>query len=355
MKQIKILKEVKVLDFTRLLPGPLGTHFLSEMGAEVTKVESPKRLDSTRFYQPKMGENSVLFHVMNSTKESLLIDYESSEGKKLMHQKIKETDVLIEQFRPGAMASFGLSFEDVKKINPKIVYISITGYGQTGALKDKAGHDLNYVALSGLLDLNKDERGKPVIPGFQIADIAGGSYMLLAACTSGLLAQQREQKAQYIDLSLLDAVIPLGTVPHGIEQGGISYKELPILSGGLMNYNVYECKDSQWIVFAPLEPKFWNNFCDMVQKPEWKATNEVELIQGVCKKEDLEQLFGQKTRDEWVAMAQNYDICLSPVLSQREVLQYQHVTDREVFKSISVGNETIQTFSNPFKVYSDED
>ncbi|TYP99025.1 crotonobetainyl-CoA:carnitine CoA-transferase CaiB-like acyl-CoA transferase [Tenacibaculum adriaticum] len=355
MKQIKPLKEIRVLDFTRLLPGPLGTHFLSEMGAEVIKVESPKRLDYTRFYQPKMGDTSVLFHLMNNNKESLQIDYESSEGKKLIHQKIKETDILIEQFRPGAMASFGLSFEDVKKLNPKIVYISITGYGQTGALKDKAGHDLNYLALSGLLDLNKDERGKPVIPGFQIADIAGGSYMLLSACTSGLLAQQREQQAQYIDLSLLDAVIPLGAIAHGMDQGGVSYKDMPILSGGLVNYNVYACKDATWIALGALELKFWNSFCEMVAKPDWKTSNEAQLIDGFFDKEKLEALFKEKTRDEWVSMAKEYDICLSPILSQKEVLQQAHTKDRGVFKDTSVKEKTIKTYASPFKVYTNED
>ena len=354
MKEIKPLEGIRILDFTRLLPGPLGTHLLSEMGAEVIKIESPKRLDSTRLYQPKIGENSAIFHLMNYSKESFIIDYETLEGQELIKEKIKSADVLIEQFRPGALASFGFSFDEVKALNPKIVYISVTGYGQTGTLKDKAGHDLNYLALSGLLDLNRDANGKPVIPGFQIADIAGGSYMLLSACTSGLLAQQRQQRAQYIDLSILDAIIPMGAVPHALQQGGASYKATPILSGFLVNYNVYECKDKKWIALGALELKFWNNFCDMVQKPGWKASKESELICGIFDKKKLDDLFREKTRDEWVATAKDTDICLSPILSQREVSLEQQMIDRGVFNTISVDEKTIQTYASPFKRFCSE-
>ncbi|MGV8946065.1 MAG: CaiB/BaiF CoA transferase family protein [Lutibacter sp.] len=354
MKEIKPLEGVCILDFTRLLPGPLGTSLLSEMGAEVIKIESPKRLDPTRFYQPKIAENSVLFHLLNHNKESLIIDYESEEGKELIKEKIKKAAILIEQFRPGAMANFGFSFEEVKKINPKIVYISITGYGQTGDLKDKAGHDLNFFALSGLLDLNRDEQGKPVIPGFQIADIAGGSYMLLSACTSGLLAQQRHQQAQYIDLSILHATISMGAVAHGMQQGGVSYNDTPILSGLLVNYNVYECKDGKWIALAALELKFWNRFCEMVQKTDWKSSDVTELVQGVFDKEKLEILFKEKTRDEWIFQSKEYDICLSPILSQQEVSQHPQIIDSDVFKEVSIQGNTIQTYSNPFKIYNSE-
>lgn len=351
MREIKPLEGIRILDFTRLLPGPLATHLLSEMGAEVIKIESPKRLDSTRFYQPKFGENSAIFHVMNYSKESLILDYETLEGQELVKEKIKSADVLIEQFRPGAMASFGFSFEEVRELNPKIVYISVTGYGQTGILKDKAGHDLNYLALSGLLDLNRDPDGNPVIPGFQIADIAGGSYMLLSACTSGLLAQQRIQQAQYIDLSILDATIPMGAISHALHQGGASYKATPILSGFLVNYNVYKCKDQKWIALAALELKFWNGFCDMAQQPSWKTSTESDLICGVFDKKKIDDLFMEKTRDQWVATAKDTDICLSPILSQKEVSLQPHIMDRGVFKAISVAEKTIQTYANPFKTF----
>lgn len=229
MQESKPLQGVTIIDFTRLLPGPLGTHLLSQLGAKVIKIESPKRLDYTRFYEPKIDDSSFMFHTMNHSKEILNIDYETEEGYKNVCDLIATADVLIEQFRPGAMASFNLDFEAVKKLNPKMVYVSVTGYGQSGELHTKAGHDINYLATAGLLDLNRDEKGKPVIPGFQIADIAGGSYMLLSACTSGLLAQKLQHKPQYIDVSLLDATIPLSAIANSMLQGGASYKKTPIL------------------------------------------------------------------------------------------------------------------------------
>ena len=352
MQETKPLQGITVIDFTRLLPGPLGTHFLSQLGARVIKIESPKRLDYTRFYDPKIADSSVMFHTLNHYKEQIIMDYETEEGHQKILDLITTCDVLIEQFRPGAMARFNLDFETIKNINPNIVYVSVTGYGQHGELHTKAGHDINYLATSGLLDLNRDDNGKPVIPGFQIADIAGGSYMLLSACTSGLLAQKMQQKPQYIDLSLLDASIPLNAIAHSMYQGGSSYKKTPILSGMLVNYNVYECLDGKWMALGALELKFWNDFCKMVEKPEWIAKTEMELVDGIFPKKDLESLFKTKTRDEWASLSKDYDNCLSPILELEEVTHHNHIQERQVFKEIVINNTSIKTYNPPFKTYS---
>lgn len=352
MQETKPLQGVTIVDFTRLLPGPLGTHLLSQLGAKVLKIESPKRFDYTRFYDPKIDDNSTIFHTLNHSKEQVLVDYETEEGYQKVLDLIASSDILIEQFRPGAMASFKLDFETIKKINPNIVYVSVTGYGQNGDLHTKAGHDINYLATAGLLDLNRDEKGKPVIPGFQIADIAGGSYMLLSACTSGLLAQKMQQKSQYIDLSLLDATIPLSSIAHGMSQGGASYKKAPMLSGMLVNYGVYECSDGKWIALGALELKFWNAFCEMVEKPAWKAKKEKELINGIFPKKEVEQLFKTKKRDEWARLSKNYDICLTPILEIEEVTNNKHIQERVVFKETMVNNTTIKTYNAPFKTFS---
>lgn len=352
MQETQPLQGITVIDFTRLLPGPLGTHLLTQLGARVIKIESPKRLDYTRFYDPKIGENSTLFYSMNHSKEQLIVDYETEEGYNKICDLIATADVLIEQFRPGAMASFNLDFETVKKINKNMVYVSVTGYGQTGELHSKAGHDINYLATAGLLDLNRDDQGKPVISGFQIADIAGGSYMLLSACTSGLLAQKIQNKPQYIDLSLLDATIPLNVIAHSMSQGGASYKKTPILSGLLVNYNVYECSDGKWMALGALEPKFWDAFCDMVHKPEWKGKTELELISRVFPKEELEALFKSKTRDEWTCLSRNYDTCLSPILELEEVANQNHIQERKIFNETTINDNTIKTYASPFKTYS---
>src|SRR5690554_248741 len=352
MKETKPLQGITVIDFTRLLPGPLGTHLLSQLGARVIKIESPKRIDYTRFYEPKIGDSSYMFHAMNHSKEQVLVDYETEAGYQKVLDLIATADVLIEQFRPGAMTSFNLDFETVKQIHPKIVYVSVTGYGQYGDLHAKAGHDINYLATAGLLDMNRDAQGKPVIPGFQIADIAGGSYMLLSACTSGLLAQKLQNKPQYIDLSLLDASIPLNAIAHSMSQGGASYKNTPILSGMLVNYNVYECLDGKWVALGALEPKFWDAFCDLVNKPEWKGKTDQELIAGIFPKTDLEVLFKTKTRDEWARFSEDHDTCLSPILEIDEVPNHKHLQERHVFNETAIKDRLIKTYHSPFKTYS---
>lgn len=353
MKEIKPLKGIKIVDFTRLLPGPLGTHILSTLGAEVIKIESPQRLDYTRFNQPQINGVSTLFHSLNCYKKQLIVDYETPEGYQKVIAEIKVADVLIEQFRPGTMQSFNLSYDFVKSINPTIVYISVTGYGQTGENKLKAGHDLNFLAETGLLSMNKDEQGKPIIPGFQMADIAGGSYMLVAACTSGILAQKKTQKPTYLDISLTDATFPMGAIPHGMLQGGFDYNQTPFLSGFMVNYNVYECADNKWIALAAFELKFWNLFCEMVNKPTWKAENELQLSRLTFEKSKLEKLFKTKSRDEWVEASKNYDICLSPVLELHEIYNQKQTVERNVFDKVQIDNKTIEVYSNPYKTYSD--
>ncbi len=353
MQQTKPLKGIRILDFTRLLPGPLGTHMLGELGAEIIKVESPKRMDYTRFYDPKIEGVSTMFHAINANKTSLIVNYETEEGYQQIVEEIKKADILVEQFRPGAMAGFNLSFEEVKKINPNIVYVSVTGYGQSGVNKDKAGHDVNYLAETGLLSLNKDENGKPVIPGFQVADIAGGSLTLVSACTSALLAQKIQNKPQFVDVSLFDATLSLGTIAHGMFQGGLDYLKMPFLSGMMVNYNVYKCADNKWIALGAFELKFWNSFCDMVDKPGWKATKDQELVDGVFDKKKLEDLFKTKTRDEWIKQAEDFDICFSPILEMKEVYEQQHTLDREIFTDQSINDhQNIAVYSKLFKTYS---
>lgn len=351
MNEILPLEGVKIIDFTRLLPGPLGTHLLSQLGAIVTKIESPKRLDYARFYEPKINGVSTLFHVLNSTKKQLILDYETPSGYEQVIEEIKNTDVLIEQFRPQAMQTFNLSFDIIKKINPKIVYISLTGYGQTGFKRNKAGHDINYLAESGLLSLIKDENGKPVIPGFQLADVAGGSYMLVSACSTGLLAQKRNKKAQYIDLSIADSIISLGAIANGMLQGNIDYNKKPFLSGYLVNYNVYECSDKKWIALGALELKFWNSFCEMVQKPNWKVFKNEELTVDLFDKEQLDKLFKTKTCDEWIALALNYDVCLSTVLELKDVLNKQHTNEIPISNEFKIETKTLKIYTKPFKTF----
>lgn len=347
----KPLEGVKILDFTRLLPGPLGTHLLSQMGAGVTKVESPKRMDYTRYNNPKIGEDSSLFHTVNFSKELLLVDYQSEEGYAEIVEKIKKTDVIVEQFRPGAMQSFKLDFETVKTINPNIVYVSVTGFGQTGAYSEKAGHDINFIATVGLLDMNRDANGKPIIPGFQIGDIAG-SYLVMNACTTGLLAQRLQQKAQFIDVSLTDAAMPFNAVSFGMLQGGSNYHDIPVLSGAFVNYDVYECADGKWMAMGAFELKFWNRFCEIVERENWKTDTLTNLHRDVFDKQSIIDLFKSKPRSYWVSLTKDEDICISPVLELAEVSKDQHIKDRELIGQAEASGKTFEFYQSPLKVYT---
>jgi crotonobetainyl-CoA:carnitine CoA-transferase CaiB-like acyl-CoA transferase len=169
------MQNIKILDFSRLLPAPLATEMLAELGATVWKVERPHSPDSLRQQPPFLADTATLFHLLNSRKTSLFIDYTSEAGRAELIPYIQQADIIVEQFRPNVMRAWGLDYESICKINPNIIYISVTGYGQQGTWAAEAGHDLNFLALSGLLDLLRDENQRPVMPNFQIADVAGGS------------------------------------------------------------------------------------------------------------------------------------------------------------------------------------
>lgn len=323
--------KLKVLDFTRLLPGPLATQMLLQQGAEVLKITRKGSVDYLKNYPPFVKDVSTLYYMLNDGKTELSIDFESEKGREELEVLIREADLLIEQFRPGVMQHWNLHYEAVKAINPGIIYLSLTGYGQTGPYAKEAGHDLNYLALSAVLDLNRDENGKPVIPGIQIADIAGGAYRVQSACLAALVERYQTGKGKYIDLSMTDGLLPLLTYPLSQYFGGWDPRELNILSGGLVNYNVYKTADDEWMALGALELKFWNAFCLAVERKDWQRENIQELSVHVFPESEVEAVFASKTREAWTAFAQGKDLCLTPVLKLEELEQEEQHQIRAAF------------------------
>lgn len=313
------LKNIKILDFSRLLPGPLATQLLREQGAEVIKVGRPDSPDYVKQQPPFVDGISTLYKLLNEGKTELEIDWTREEGRGVLLELIRNSDVLIEQFRPTVMAHWKLDYATLKSINPQLCYLSLTGYGQDGAHAKEAGHDLNYLARSGALDLLRDESGRPVIPAFQIADIAGGSYRLQMGVMAALLERARTGEGNYTDLSMTEGLRPLLTFPLSQLEGGWNPKEFRILSGGLVNYNVYETKDGRWMALGALELKFWNTFCLAANRPAWQRNDLLALSIHQFPKEDLVQFFKTKTRDAWARWAINYDFCLTPVIELEEL------------------------------------
>ena len=287
---MKVLEGIRVLDFTTLLPGPLATLMLVDAGAEVIKVEQPGGED-LRKMKPFVKGNSLLFTMLNRGKKSLELNLKGEKNKKKLLKLVKNVDVIVEQFRPGVMKRLGLDWKTLRKINKKLVYCSISGYGQTGEKKLVAGHDLNYLAESGLLSLSTSKNGEPIIPNVQIADIAGGSYPAFMNIVLGLFKALKTKKGTYIDISMYENLIPLAWL-------GLSYfytkKKSPTpnslhLNGGYHRYFIYETSDKRYLALGALEDKFWLKFCEIIKAPKsiimerGKTENLIRRIQKIIK------------------------------------------------------------------------
>lgn len=345
-----MLQGIKIIDFTRLLPGPAATHLLAQMGAEVIKIESPKRMDYVRTSGMQVDGASVLFHQLNHNKQLEMVDYNTEEGRAEVLELIRTADALIEQFRPGAMDAWGLGYEAVKKINPAIVYVSLTGYGQAGVFKNEAGHDFNYLAYSGIMSLLKDDDGKPVVPGFQMADIGGG-YMAVMAMQAALLKKYRTGEGAHIDVNLCDAVLPFMALPYAFQSMGLDHEQFSFINGKTAaNYTAYQCADGKWLSVAAVEMKFWNNICDLVERPDWKRDNPLELMNTQFPKQEVADLFKTKTRDAWMELFQGKDVCVAPVLELNELENHPYHQGNDNFEIIKTENGTeLKTIGLPFK------
>jgi len=346
------LKGLRILDLTRLLPGPLATMMLGDQGAEVIKIEDPDAPDYIRDFPPFVAENqSALYLALNRSKRSLTLNLKHPEGRQLFFELVKSADIVMEQYRPAVLDKWGIGYENAKAANERIIYVSITGYGQTGPYAQKAGHDLNYIGYAGILGITGSREGRPVIPGPQLADVAGGAYMAMNACLTALWARQQNGEGQHVDVAMLDGVMPLlslqaagyfatGQVPRA--------GQLP-LSGAYANYNVYECADGRWMALGALEPKFWRAFCQAVGKPEW----ENRILPGTQSPEALKAevaaLFKSKTQPEWTALGEAHDMCLSPILTLDEVEHNAQVKHRQMVLEMAQDGTAFRALGVPLK------
>ena len=347
---MKPLENIKIIDFTRLLPGPMATKLLAQMGAEVIKIESPKRIDYARSLGKQIDGASIFFHQLNHEKSIKTIDYESEEGRNKILELLKNADVIVEQFRPGVMAAWKLSYEDVKAINPSIVYASITGYGQSGNYANEAGHDFNYLAYTGVMSLIKDDNGKPILPDTQFADISG-SYLAAMAIQAGIIQKLKTGKGCYLDIPLSDALMPFLSIPYNLNESGMNYRQFNILNGKTtVNYAAYQCADKKWLAVAALEVKFWNNICEILGKSDWKRKHQLELVNGAFPKEQLIELFLSKDRDDWIEIFKGQDTCVAPILELEELEESDFHKSKKTFTTFATeGGTVLKDFKLPFK------
>lgn len=346
------LQSIRVLDLSRLLPGPFCTMLLADFGAEVIKIEAPDLGDYARQYEPKIDENSVMFHSLNRNKKSVTLDLKTDEGKDQFFQMVGKADVVVESFRPGVMKRLGLDFPVLEKINPRLIYCAISGYGQTGPYAEMPGHDINYISYAGLLELMGEKDGKPIVPAVQVADLAGGAYPAVTGILLALLEREKSGKGQFIDISMMDGVISLlqSTLPNYLMKN-IPYKRgEQMLSGGLACYEVYQTKDGRWLAVGALEMKFWRIFCQKLGKPEWiPLLNEPDEVQYKLK-HDIQTVMYTKTLAEWMDIFEDAEACVSPVLNFAELVNHPQVQARKMFEAIEQDGIPVKHIGIPIKL-----
>ncbi len=320
------LAGLRVLDVSRLLPGPFAAMALADLGAKVDKIEDAGAGDYLRFMPPHVstGMNAV-FEMLNRGKRSVVLDLKKEPARAAFRKLIPKYDVLIESFRPGVMAKLGLGYDELAKLNPGLVYCAITGYGQTGPLAQKAGHDIDYLAHAGVLGLTGPEDGAPQVAGVQMADIGGGAAYALVGILAALSARGITGKGRLVDVSMCEGSASFGAFGLMSAWGGMSLpKGTGPLSGGIAPFQSYATKDGRAVALGALEPKFWIAFATGVGvEPDMTA-----LAPGEHQKEwkrRLAAIFAERTLAEWVAFAEKVDCCLEPILTPEEIATHpQH-------------------------------
>lgn len=338
------LSSLKVLDFTTLLPGPFGTMMLADWGAEVIKVEAPLRPDMVRMLPPQEHGVSAAHAYLNRSKKSLALDLKRAEGVEVVKALVNEFDIVVEQFRPGVMDRLGVGYEALKAINPRVIFCSITGYGQTGPYKDRAGHDLNYLSIAGITSYNGRVESGPAPINVQVADVAGGSYHAVMAILAAVVHREKTGEGQFIDISMTDAAFSMHalTAPPALVGGIEPDLEATQLNGGSF-YDCYETRDGRYFSVAGIEPQFFAQFCQAVGHPEW-AGKGLALMPDIQRglKRDIAEVMKTRTYEEWTTVFAALDSCTEPVLSFSEACEHPQIKARELIVEVPTPNGNTQ-------------
>lgn len=325
------LAGIRVLDFTTLLPGPLATLMLADAGASVVKIESPAGGDRGRGNVPRDGDESIQFALLNRGKKSLALNLKSDEGRAAVLRLVQQADVLVEQFRPGVMARLGLGYEALSAINPRLIYCSITGYGQTGPMADAAGHDMNYVARSGMLSLSVGADGHPVLPAGAVADVGGGSLPAALNIFLALFHRQSTGKGCQLDVAMAEST--LAWMPRALSPGLLGLPTPPANqgrhTGGSPRYGIYVAADGVPLAAAPLEPHFWRRFCELIGLSPEQSDDSVDP-QGV--RQRVRARIAEYSAAHWLALFEGEDVCVTPIQTPAQALIDPHFTARGIWK-----------------------
>ncbi len=321
------LEGLLVLDFSTLLPGPLASLMLAEAGAEVIKIERPGRGDEMRSYEPKVDADSVNFHILNRGKRSLAIDLKDAGAAARLRPLIERADIVLEQFRPGVMTRLGLGPDQVRAINPRIIYCSITGWGQHGPKSRVAAHDLNYMAETGLLGLTGGSDGTPVLPPILAADIAGGTMPAMINILLALRRRDQTGEGSVLDIAMSDSLLTFAYwgLGNGFYAGQWPGQGDDLVTGGSPRYNIYRTADRRFVAAAPIEDQFWHNFCEAIElEAQWRAPGADAALATRAVADRL----ASRTAAEWQAAFGDRDVCCSLVVSLEEAMADPHFCAR---------------------------
>lgn len=323
------LDGVRVLDLSRLLPGPFCTLLLADMGADVIKVEDTAAGDYIRWMPPLVGDYSALYHALNRNKRAVSIDLKSARGRDLFLALAATADCVVESFRPGVLDRLGIGWETLHARNPRLVLCSISGYGQDGPYRDRAGHDLDYIALSGVLQTTGTADGTPVIPGVQIGDIGGGAQNAALAVCAALVGRERTGEGCSVDVSMLDGLISwlsIHAARHFAEDGP-SGPARDVLTGRHPCYHLYRAADG-WLAVGALEPKFWSEFCAAVGLPHLADAGLSDGEEASRVVAEVEGALAVHPVAEWMRRFEGRDVCVEPVLGLDSVFAHPQVVAR---------------------------
>ena len=341
------LSSIKILDFSTLLPGPFATMILADMGADILWVDNVKsKIDQ------EDSKTASIREYLGRSKRSIALNLKKPEAVDIIKRLVDEYDIIVEQFRPGVMKRLGLDYKTIFKINPRIIYCSITGYGQTGPYKDRAGHDINYLATAGVSSHSGRKNNGPILSGVQIADIAGGSLPAVSGILAAVIQRIQTGEGQYIDISMTDGSFALNSI-HGADflLGGSEPKfESTILNGGSY-YDYYQTKDGRYFSVGSLEPKFFQQLCKVLEKTGYiKTESDLQSQDTEELKFQIASIFKQKNYEDWCIMFSAIDACVEPVLTFTEAVNHPQLKSRKMIVDVPADNGSYKKqIGNPVK------
>jgi crotonobetainyl-CoA:carnitine CoA-transferase CaiB-like acyl-CoA transferase len=329
LSRMQPLSGILVVDFTTLLPGPLATLMLAEAGAEVIKIERPGGEDM-RVMPPVRDGEAVVFAMLNRGKKSLVCDLKNDSDRKTLLPLIQKADILVEQFRPGVMERLGLGYAAVRQLNSRIVYCSISGYGQQGPRAGEAGHDINYLAATGLLALQPGPIDRPVVPPALVADIGGGTMPAVINILLGLRQRDATGEGVYLDIAMTDAMFTFAWYAYAIGQATGTYPgpgEIRLV-GASPRYQLYPTRDGKLVACGALEQKFWVSFCNAIGLP---APLVNDLADPAATKAAIAAIIARETADHWRPKLAAADCCVTIMASLEEAMHDPHFVERGLF------------------------